>query len=182
LSGQDSTSERRRRTVAISVFTFTQACAAVFFASDAATDLLAAKVDLHTIVESVIAVGLLFGSLYGISELRRSHALLSSQEDALAAVNGALSEVIEAQFAAWGLTPAEREIGMLALKGLDTAEIAALRGAAQGTVRAQMASIYAKSGTSSRAQFAAFFVEDLLAGGVAAADTAARDAARAAAE
>lgn len=55
---------------------------------------------------------------------------------------------------------------MLALKGFDIAEIAQLRGAAQGTVRAQMTSIYAKSGTSGRAQFAAFFVEDLLAGGV----------------
>ncbi len=182
MSGQDSTDERRRRKAAIGVFTFTQACAAAFFASDAATDLLGATVDFHTIVESVIAAGLLLGSLYGISELRRSHALLRSQEDALAAVNGALSEVIEAQFTAWGLTPAEREIGLLALKGFDTAEIAAVRGAAQGTVRAQMTSIYAKSGTSGRAQFAAFFVEDMLAGGVGAGGDEARAMSRAAAE
>jgi hypothetical protein len=42
------------------------------------------------------------------------------------------------------------------------AEIAELRGAAQGTVRAQLTRIYAKAGVSGRAQFAAFFVEDLL--------------------
>ena len=51
---------------------------------------------------------------------------------------------------------------MLALKGLDVAEISDLRGAAAGTVRAQLARIYAKAGVSGRAQFAAFFVEDLL--------------------
>lgn len=168
MSIHHSTDERRRRRAAIVIFTFTQACAAGFFISDAVTDLLAAKVTLHTIVETIIAIGLVFGSLFGVAELRRSHALLRSHEEALAAATGALSDVIEAQFEAWRLTPAEREIGMLALKGFDTAEIAAARGAAQGTVRAQMTSIYAKSGTSGRAQFAAFFVEDLLAGGVVA--------------
>lgn len=182
MSGQDTTHERQRRGVAITVFTFTQACASAFFASDAVTDLLGGKVDFHTIAEALIAVGLLLGSLYGVAELRRSHALLHRHEDALAAVHGALSDVIEAQFTAWGLTPAEREIGMLALKGFDTAEIATLRGSAQGTVRAQMASIYAKSGTSNRAQFAAFFVEDLLVGAGVAGGTQTEDGLRAAAE
>jgi len=59
-------------------------------------------------------------------------------------------------------------IGLMAIKGLDLAEIAAVRGAAQGTVRAQLTRIYAKAGVSGRAQFAAYFVEDLLGQGVAA--------------
>ncbi|MFN3642142.1 MAG: helix-turn-helix transcriptional regulator [Gemmobacter sp.] len=71
-----------------------------------------------------------------------------------------------AQFRAWGLTPAERDVAWLALEGLDTAEIAGRRGAAAGTVRAQLARVYAKAGVSGRAQFAALFVEDLLAGPV----------------
>jgi DNA-binding CsgD family transcriptional regulator len=70
--------------------------------------------------------------------------------------------VIDRQFTAWALTPAERDVAFLALKGLDVAEIAGLRGAAQGTVRAQLTKIYAKAGVSGRAQFAAYFVEDLL--------------------
>ena len=162
----ETAAERSRRKVALAAVTVIQASAAVFFVVDAAADLTAASVGSHTILEAMIAAGLVLGSLFGIAELRRSHRLLHSHEDALAAASGALSEVIEAQFAEWRLTPAEHEIGMLALKGFDIAEIAAMRGAAQGTVRAQMASIYAKSGTSGRAQFAAFFVEDLLAGGV----------------
>lgn len=182
MSGQDTTDERHRRRLAITVFTFTQLCAAAFFSSDAVSDLLSARVVLHTIAESLIALGLLFGSFYGIAELRRSHALLHRHEDALAAARGALSEVIAAKFDVWGLSPAEREIGMLALKGLDTAEIATLRGSAQGTVRAQMTSIYAKSGTSGRAQFVAVCVADLLAGEAAEPGTGTAGLTRAAAE
>lgn len=159
--------ERQRRKAALVLFTFVQASAAVFFVSDAVGDLSGSMVDAHTIIEFLIALGLVFGSLFGIAQLRRSHTLLDSHEAALAVASGALSSVIDAQFTKWRLTPAEREIGLFALKGFDIAEIASLRGAAQGTVRAQMTSIYAKSGTSGRAQFAAFFVEDLLAGGVA---------------
>lgn len=158
--------ERGRRKVALVFFTLVQAAAAVFFVLDATADLYSGEVDSHTILEAFIAVGLGLGGLFGIRELSRSHDLLHSHETALAAASGALAEVIEAQFTEWRLTPAEREIGMLSLKGFDIAEIAQLRGAAQGTVRAQMTSIYAKSGVSGRAQFAAHFVEDLLAGGV----------------
>lgn len=167
-----SPAEQRRRKTVLLVFSAVQAAAALFFASDAFADLAGQTPGYHTVVEGLISAGLLLGSIFGIRELRRSHALLHSHETALAAASGALAEVIQAQFAEWRLTPAEREIGMLALKGFDVAEIAQLRGAAQGTVRAQMTSIYAKSGTSGRAQFAAFFVEDLLAGGIAGRETA----------
>ena len=72
--------------------------------------------------------------------------------------------MIRETFAGWGLTGTEVDVGLLALKGLNAAEIAAMRGSAQGTVRAQLTKIYAKAGVSNRAQFAALFVEDLLGG------------------
>lgn len=158
--------ERGRRRAALAFFALVQVAAAVFFVLDAISDMSTGEIDYHTVVEAMIAAGLVAGGLFGIRELARSHDLLQSHETALAAASGALAEVIETQFAEWRLTPAEREIGMLALKGFDIAEIAQFRGAAPGTVRAQMTSIYAKSGVSGRAQFAAHFVEDLLAGGV----------------
>lgn len=163
---QDTTRARQQRKTALVLFALVQATAAVFFVADSAADLSSATVGLHTVVEAVIAIGLMLGSVFGIIELRRAHSELRSHEDALAVASGAMSDIIAAQFDAWRLSPAEREIGMLALKGFDIAEIAAMRGAAQGTVRAQMTSIYAKSGTSGRHQFAAYFVEDLLAGGI----------------
>ena len=74
-----------------------------------------------------------------------------------------LGEAIDRQFSTWRLTEAEREIGLLLLKGLSLKEIAAVRVTSERTIRAQARSIYAKAGLSGRAALSAFFLEDLLA-------------------
>jgi DNA-binding NarL/FixJ family response regulator len=51
---------------------------------------------------------------------------------------------------------------LFTLKGLDIADIATARGSAQGTVRAQLAKVYAKAGVSNRGQLISTFIEDLL--------------------
>ena len=74
-----------------------------------------------------------------------------------------LGEAIDRQFLTWKLTEAEREVGLLILKGLSLNEIAATRVTSERTIRAQARSIYAKAGLSGRAALSAFFLEDLLA-------------------
>jgi DNA-binding CsgD family transcriptional regulator len=159
-------SASRRQTAALSIFLVIQTLGAVFFVGDVVGDLREDPMSAHFIFEAVVTAALVLGILFGVFALRRTIELLRAQDQALAVARGALSDVIEAQFQSWGLTPAERDVGLLALKGLDVAEIAELRGAAQGTVRAQLTRIYSKAGVSGRAQFAAFFVEDLLGEGV----------------
>jgi DNA-binding CsgD family transcriptional regulator len=114
----------------------------------------------------LVALALALGVAFGVMVLRQTLEDMRAQDVALATARGALADVIAAQFTDWGLTPAERDVGFLALKGLDVAEIAELRGRAAGTVRAQLTRIYAKAGVSGRAQFAAYFVEDLLGEGL----------------
>ena len=156
----------RRQTAALSVFLAVQTLAAVFFVGDVIGDLREDPASVHFIFEACVTGALVLGILFGAFALRRTIELLRAQDQALAVAQGALSDVIHRQFQAWALTPAERDVGLLALKGLDVAEIAEMRGAAQGTVRAQLTRIYSKAGVSGRAQFAAFFVEDLLGEGV----------------
>jgi DNA-binding CsgD family transcriptional regulator len=156
----------RRQTAALSVFLLIQTLGTVFFVGDVIGDLHSEPLSGHFIFEAVVTAALVLGIIFGAHALRRMIELLRAQEQALAVARGALSDVIDRQFQAWALTPAERDVGFLALKGLDVAEIAELRGAAQGTVRAQLTRIYSKAGVSGRAQFAAFFVEDLLGEGV----------------
>ncbi|MCB0328655.1 MAG: helix-turn-helix transcriptional regulator [Bdellovibrionales bacterium] len=72
-----------------------------------------------------------------------------------------LSEAISAQFAQWGLSPAEQEVSFLLLKGLSIQEIAEVRETTERTVRQQASEVYKKSGLSGRAQLSAFFMEDL---------------------
>ena len=158
----DARSARKRQTVALAVFLIVQTMAAVFFVGDVIGDLRNDPASTHFIFEALVTAALALGILFGANALRRTLELMRAQETALAAASGALSEVIAEQFSDWGLTPAERDVGFLALKGLDVAEIAELRKAATGTVRAQLTRIYSKAGVSGRAQFAAFFVEDLL--------------------
>jgi DNA-binding CsgD family transcriptional regulator len=74
-----------------------------------------------------------------------------------------LGEAIDRQFLTWKLTEAERDVGLLILKGLSLREIAAARVTSERTIRAQARSIYAKAGLSGRAALSAFFLEDLLA-------------------
>ena len=146
-----------------------QSVAAVFFVGDAVAEAFKGPFRVESLLEGLTASALLLGVVFGAVLLRGTLDRLRTQGAALAVAAGSLGLVIERQFTDWRLTPAERDVGLFALKGLDVAEIAAARGAAQGTVRAQLARIYAKAGVSGRAQFAAFFVEDLLGGGVAAA-------------
>lgn len=159
------TSPDRRRTAALVAVLILQAGAMVFFVGDVVFDIIADGPAGHVMFELLVCVALLAGTILGAVEVRRTLDLVRTQGTALRVAAGELSRVIEAQFKDWALTPAESDVAMLALKGLDVAEIAALRGAAQGTVRAQLTRIYAKAGVSGRAQFAAFFVEDLLSEG-----------------
>jgi DNA-binding CsgD family transcriptional regulator len=160
--GTDLRRAGRRQTVALSAFLVVQTLGTVFFVGDVIGDLREDPGSVHFIFEAGVTAVLVLGILFGIWALRRTIELLRAQDAALDVARGALSQVIERQFSDWALTPAERDVAFLALKGLDVAEIAGLRGAAQGTVRAQLTKIYAKAGVSGRAQFAAFFVEDLL--------------------
>jgi len=73
-----------------------------------------------------------------------------------------LGRAISTQFAAWKLSEAEREVGLLLLKGLSLREIAAVRATSERTVRQQCLAVYKKAGVAGRAELSAFFLEDLL--------------------
>jgi DNA-binding CsgD family transcriptional regulator len=73
-----------------------------------------------------------------------------------------ISESIDRQFEKWQLSKAEKEVALLILKGLSIREISEIRKTAEKTARAQTLAIYQKSQLGGRAEFAAFFLEDLL--------------------
>jgi len=81
-----------------------------------------------------------------------------SAEEALAGFAAA----VDRQFGAWNLTPVEREVALLLLKGHGHKQIAASTGRSERTVRQHAVSIYGKSGLGGRAELAAFFLEGLM--------------------
>jgi DNA-binding CsgD family transcriptional regulator len=83
------------------------------------------------------------------------------RSDSKALLSG-LGAAIDRQFGAWDLSGAEREVGLLLLKGMSLKEIAQIRGTSERTVRQQALALYRKAGISGRAELSAFFLEDLL--------------------
>jgi DNA-binding NarL/FixJ family response regulator len=73
-----------------------------------------------------------------------------------------LGAAMQRQFAAWGCTGAEQEVGLLLLKGFSHKEIARFRGASEATIRQQATALYQKAGLSGRAALSAYFLEELL--------------------
>ncbi len=73
-----------------------------------------------------------------------------------------LGQAIDAQFDSWNLSPAEKEVGLLLLKGLSHKEVAEVRSVTDATARQQARALYKKAGLSGRHDLSAFFLEDLM--------------------
>lgn len=73
-----------------------------------------------------------------------------------------LGSAIDQQFERWSLSPAEKEVALLLLKGLSHKELAGVRSVTEATARQQARAVYKKAGLSGRNDLAAFFLEDLL--------------------
>jgi DNA-binding CsgD family transcriptional regulator len=97
--------------------------------------------------------------------LRRSLAERRAERDAWkASAEHALAgfgRAIDDQFTAWQLTPTEREVALLLLKGRSHKAIARATGRSDATVRQHATAIYQKAGLAGRAELAAYFLEDV---------------------
>ena len=116
----------------------------------------------HEAVEIGVALGLIFGSVVCLLAARDARRRTRRAEDALRAASGAFMDVLEERFRDWGLTPAERDVALFAIKGLSTQEIASVRKTSKGTVKAQTNAIYRKAGVSGRPQLLSLFIDDLM--------------------
>ncbi len=83
------------------------------------------------------------------------------RDSARRALDG-LGAALDAQFRAWDLTPTEREVALLLLKGYSHKRIAEMTGRRERTVRQHGVVVYQKSGLAGRAELAAYFLEDLM--------------------
>lgn len=152
-----------RKATGISILVALQALACAFFLADLVGDVLADGIGLHLAIEGMAAIALLVAVVLGSLQVRSLIAAARRDEAAVAAAQGAMSDLITLRFAEWQLTAAEADVALFALKGCDITEIAALRGSAAGTVRAQLTRVYAKAGVDSQSGLIALFLEELIA-------------------
>ena len=130
----------------------------------------------HVVFETLMIAGaLLMATTLWLGWWRSAHsavALRASLEkqrmerdawkaSANAALEG-LGRAIDAQFTTWSLTPTEREVALMLLKGYEHKEIAALTNRSERTVRQHACVVYEKAGLAGRAELAAYFLHDLM--------------------
>lgn len=118
----------------------------------------------HVVLEgAAAALALLGAALFYRHHLQEGAALAHWRQQAEELLRNAGGSV-ERQFETWRLTPAEREVAVLLLKGLSFKEIAAVRETSERTGREQARAVYKKAGVAGRAELSAWFIEDLIGG------------------
>jgi len=172
---------RERRSAAVMAVAF--AAVAALAAADLASDVAEGTTVRHVIIEGlVVGFGLVGFAVVArrLAALARSKRQLEAEAEELAArladtrrdaqrwrgeareLLRGLGAAIDDQLTRWQLSPAEKEVALLLLKGLSHKEIADARGVSAATVRQQAHDLYRKAGLSGRNDLAAFFLEDLL--------------------
>ena len=144
--------------------------------ADLVMDHPATWLSFHVVFETTMVAGALvmaitlwlgwWNSAHSAADLRRSLERQSVERDAWkasaeTALEG-LGQAIDAQFRSWRLTPTEREVALMLLKGYGHKEIAALTGRSERTVRQHAGVVYDKAGLAGRAELAAYFLKDLM--------------------
>lgn len=144
-----------------------QVICAVFFVSDIVASVLGLQSvplawETRELMEIGAAIGLVLGMVLGALMLWRTIRERNLARERLRRASGAFMELLEERFVEWGLTPAEKDVALFAIKGMSTAEIAVLRNTSEGTVKAQTNAIYRKAGVSGRPQLLSLFIDDLM--------------------
>jgi DNA-binding CsgD family transcriptional regulator len=156
-------------TALVAVILLVQALCAFFFVSDIILSVLGIYVapiswQNREYLEIGAALGLILGLFLGAAMLLRNIRDRRRAEEKLRRASGAFMDLLAERFDAWGLTPAEQDVALFAIKGMSTQEIAGLRSTSEGTVKAQTNAIYRKAGVSGRSQLLSLFIEDLVDG------------------
>lgn len=150
----------------LAILLITQSLCAIFLLVDGVADFLKIPqplgikdTDQFEYLVVLVLIGSIFYTILGIRRLLVRNKKIVSQ---LKAASGAFSELLEEYFVLWKLTNSEKDVALLAIKGLDIIEIADIRDTKSGTIKAQLNAIYRKADVSGRPQLISFFIEELM--------------------
>lgn len=160
----------QEKNILVGVFA-AMAIAFAFFLLDVVIDLRehiisATAYQPHEIVHLSFEIFAVFALGCGIAVTFRYLSIVRAQgmaaEQSLYFLRNDFDALLRTKFQNWGFTDAEKEIGLLVLRGLTTAQIAELRQTKVGTVKLQIHKILQKANTTSRTDFMALFIDEFL--------------------
>lgn len=150
----------------LAAIVFLQVTFSLFYIVDMAMELfgirkVAVSWEYREIVQIVTIFGMLLGAFLGIVVLKGIGKNMREVDNRMLAASGEFHELMARRFEEWGLSPSEKDVALLTLKGLSNSQIAEVRGKSVGTIKAQCNAIYQKSNVSGRTQLISNFIEDL---------------------
>lgn len=144
-----------------------QISCAIFFVADVVGDILVSwqgpSDRVHIVLELLAALVLVVSTGFMIALWRRIHKRNEQLELSLRYANQEAYQTIQQFLNSWGLSAAEFDVAMLAVKGFSIAEIAEIRKSSEGTIKAQLNAIYRKSDVNNRAELMSMIVDGLIA-------------------
>lgn len=123
---------------------------------------LSASGVVHLVTELGIMALLVVGVVLARQAIRQAAQERDRARAELRSLRGDFDRILQAHFSLWNLTPAQRDIALLTLRGLPIERIAQLRGSAPGTVKAHLNAIYRAGGFHTRSELVGFFMDELL--------------------
>jgi DNA-binding CsgD family transcriptional regulator len=140
-----------------------QVICALVFLMDVITDISEKPFEIMQFLPEGLAclalfVGIAFEGAYLAHLLQRKASL----ERSMSLASSELQSIIESHFDEWNLTASERDVAALMVKGLSIAEIAGVRGTAEGTVKAHLNAIYRKANARNRAEVLSHIMDTLI--------------------
>ena len=114
------------------------------------------------VIEVAASIGMLLGVFTTFVLVSQGQQRIKTVERKVEAASGEFNEYLRDQFEEWGLSPTEKNITILIMKGFSNQEIASLRGTSESTVKSQITTIFKKSGTASRTQLVTWVLEDVI--------------------
>lgn len=147
-----------------------QSLCAAFFLWDGAVDIVMgptyvgwADPESFEFLVALALVASIFFTVYRFRQLRSRQKKMAEQ---LQIASGLFSKLIASFFEEWGLSEAESDVALMAIKGLSIADIANVRQSREGTVKAQLNAVYRKAGVTGRPQLLSLFIEELMNDGL----------------
>ncbi len=137
-------------------------CAAVFLVDVMRDVATSGGPDWSLLPEALASLALLTGIGFETVVLMHLMRRKASLERSVGLASSALQGVIENHFDEWKLTVSERDVAALMVKGLSIAEIAGVRGSAEGTVKAHLNAIYRKANARNRAEVLSLIMDTLI--------------------
>lgn len=119
---------------------------------------------LHFGIEIIAVFAMILATLMAVISYLNLRKVADSQHKVSNAIQTGFDRIIVEKFESWKLTKSEKDIALLAIRGLAVPAIAEHRKTKEATVNVHLHNVYHKAAVGSRAELLASIMDELLSG------------------